>query len=95
MAEARTKERGGKERGGKEGGTRGAMGRQRKKICPMCIGKVMGLDFQAVESYRRYVTDRGKISKRRQTGMCAKHQRMLAETIKKARVIGLVPYFVD
>ena len=93
MAEARTKERS-KERG-KEGGARGAMGRQRKKICPMCIGKVMGLDFQAVESYRRYVTDRGKISKRRQTGMCAKHQRMLAETIKKARVIGLVPYFVD
>jgi len=38
------------------------------------------------------MTDRGKITPRRITGTCAKHQRMLAMAIKRARAIALVPY---
>jgi small subunit ribosomal protein S18 len=38
------------------------------------------------------MTDRGKITPRRITGTCAKHQRMLAMAVKRARLIALVPY---
>jgi small subunit ribosomal protein S18 len=41
---------------------------------------------------RRYVTDRGKIRPRRQTGTCAKHQRALARAIKRARHLALIPF---
>ena len=40
----------------------------------------------------RYITERGKIRPRRQTGNCAKHQRVLARAIKRARFMALLPY---
>jgi small subunit ribosomal protein S18 len=44
---------------------------------------------------RRYVTDRGKIRPRRQTGACAKHQRRLAAAIKRARHVALLPFVAE
>ena len=44
---------------------------------------------------RRYVSDRGKIDRRRRTGTCAKHQRALARAIKRARLLALLPFTVD
>jgi len=41
---------------------------------------------------QRYISDRGKIEPRRRTGTCAKHQRTLAEAIKRARHIALLPF---
>jgi small subunit ribosomal protein S18 len=41
---------------------------------------------------RRFMTDRGKITPRRITGTCARHQRQLAAAIKRARSIALLPY---
>ena len=41
---------------------------------------------------RRYLTDRGKIRPRRQTGTCARHQRLVAEAIKRARHMALLPF---
>jgi ribosomal protein S18 len=43
---------------------------------------------------RRFVTDRGKMIPRRITGVCAKHQRQLALSIKRARNIALMPFTV-
>src|SRR5436190_355796 len=43
----------------------------------------------------RYMTVRGKILPRRISGICATHQRMLAEAIKRARNIALLPYAAD
>jgi len=40
----------------------------------------------------RFLTDRGKILPRRITGTCAKHQRMLATEIKRARALALIPF---
>ena len=39
-----------------------------------------------------FITDRGKILPRRITGTCAKHQRVLAQEIKRARMIALLPF---
>jgi small subunit ribosomal protein S18 len=44
---------------------------------------------------RRFVTDRGKIKHRRQTGACARHQRQLTKAIKRARYLALLPYTAD
>jgi hypothetical protein len=41
---------------------------------------------------RKYMSDRGKIRSRRVTGNCAQHQRALAEAIKTARELVLLPY---
>ena len=48
-----------------------------------------------VDMLRRYVTEEGKIRPRRQTGTCARHQRELARTVKRARQIALLPYVAD
>ena len=55
--------------------------RKRKKVCYMCAGKQIN-----------YINEKGKILPRRVTGACAKHQRYIAEQIKRARMIALLPF---
>jgi small subunit ribosomal protein S18 len=64
----------------------------RKKKCKFCLDRVTYLDYKDERRLRRFMTDRGKIAPRRITGTCAKHQRMLAMAVKRARLIALVPY---
>ena len=61
--------------------------RKKKKVCYMCAGKTV--DYKDVDVLRKYVNERGKILPRRVTGTCAKHQRIVAEQIKRAsKTIG-------
>jgi small subunit ribosomal protein S18 len=62
----------------------------RKKVCRLCENKILHIDFKDVELLRRYQTEGGKILPRRVTGNCFKHQKMLAEAVKRARVLALV-----
>ena len=64
--------------------------RKKKKVCYMCAGKTV--DYKDGDVLRKYVNERGKILPRRVTGTCAKHQRIVAEQIKRARAIALLPY---
>lgn len=64
----------------------------RKKKCKFCFDRVTHIDYKDERRIRRFMTDRGKITPRRITGTCAKHQRMLAMAVKRARLIALVPY---
>ncbi len=64
--------------------------RKKKKVCYMCTGK--DIDYKDVETLKKYVNEKGKILPRRVTGACAKHQRHIAEPIKKARAIALLPF---
>ena len=64
--------------------------RKKKKVCYMCTGR--DIDYRDVDTLKRYINDKGKILPRRVTGACAKHQRHIAEQIKKARAIALLPY---
>ena len=63
---------------------------KKKKICQMCAGK--SIDYKDVNIVSKYITDKGKIMNRRMTGACAKHQRHIAEQIKIARFMALLPY---
>ncbi len=64
--------------------------RKKKRICYMCTGKE--INYKDVEILRKYINEKGKMLPRRVTGACAKHQRHIAEQIKRARYIGLLPY---
>lgn len=69
--------------------------RPRKKVCAFCADKAASIDYKDVAMLRKYITERGKISPRRATGTCAKHQRELAIAIKRARIMALLPYVAD
>ena len=46
-----------------------------------------------MEIIKKYISnDRGKILPRRITGACAKHQRHIANEVKKARFMALIPF---
>jgi len=64
----------------------------RPKICQFCADKNIAIDYKQSDLLRRFVTEEGKIRPRRQTGTCAKHQRILAGAIKRSRQIGLLPF---
>ena len=64
----------------------------KKKVCNFCADKIKEFDYKDVSKFKRYVTEKGKILPRRQTGTCAKHQRDLANVIKRARYMALLPY---
>ena len=63
-----------------------------RKRCRFCKSDVKSVDYKDIKLLERYVTERGKIASRRMSGNCAKHQRLVAEAIKKARFLALLPY---
>ena len=67
----------------------------RRKVCNFCVDKVKEIDYKDVAKLKRYITEKGKIVPRRQTGTCAAHQRELAVAIKRARFMALLPYVGD
>ncbi|MFH1878082.1 MAG: 30S ribosomal protein S18 [Candidatus Omnitrophota bacterium] len=64
----------------------------KKKPCRLCKEKVEKVDYKEVDFLKRFISDRGKIVPPRLTGNCAKHQRMVANGIKKARMAALLPF---
>jgi len=74
---------------------RGGRRMRRRRICRFCIEKVDIIDFKDARFLGNFIPERGKILPRRISGNCAIHQRMLAEAIKRARNIALLPYTTD
>ncbi|MCW8859318.1 MAG: 30S ribosomal protein S18 [Deltaproteobacteria bacterium] len=64
----------------------------RRKICRYCADKRQKIDYKDVDNLRYYLTESGKIVPRRISGTCASHQRQIAEAIKNARQVALLPY---
>ncbi len=64
----------------------------RKKVCAFCVEKAEYIDYKDSAKLKKYVTEKGKILPRRMTGVCAKHQRALAEAVKRARIAALLPF---
>ncbi len=63
-----------------------------RRACSFCVNKIEEIDYKDAEKLHAYISDRGKITPRRRTGTCAKHQRVLARAIKRARHFALLPY---
>jgi len=64
----------------------------KKKVCFFCKNKNAVIDYKDVGLLKRFVAESGKITPRRFTGACTKHQRKIAVEIKKARHMALIQY---
>ena len=60
--------------------------------CFFCSQNLEQIDHKEVELLRRFVSGQAKIVDPRYTGTCAKHQRKLAQAVKRARFLGLLSY---
>jgi small subunit ribosomal protein S18 len=81
-------------RGGPRGGGGGRGGRRygpRRRVCNFTVEGVTP-DYKDVDRLRRYISEQGKIDPTRKTGTSAKNQRLLAQAIKRARYLALLPY---
>jgi small subunit ribosomal protein S18 len=65
---------------------------RRRKTCPFSGDKAPKIDYKDVRLIQRFVSERGKIVPSRITAVSAKKQRELAQAIKRARFLGLLPY---
>lgn len=65
-----------------------------KKACFFCDSKMDKIDFKDAYLLRRFMNSQGKIYPPKRHGTCSGHQRTLANAIKKARVMALVPFVV-
>jgi small subunit ribosomal protein S18 len=65
---------------------------RRKKVCRFCVEKIDDINYKEVRMLNSFISERGKITPRRITGVCAPHQRRLSEAIKQARNIALLPF---
>ena len=62
------------------------------KACYFCSNNISSLDYKDVILLRKFINTAGKILPKRRTGSCAKHQRIVAQSVKRARIIGLLPF---
>jgi small subunit ribosomal protein S18 len=65
---------------------------KKRKQCPFTAAGVRHIDFKDINTLIQFVTERGKIIPRRITGVSAYHQRELAQAIKRARHMALLPF---
>jgi small subunit ribosomal protein S18 len=78
------------ERGGSAGGFGGF--RRGRKSCPFTGKGASKIDYKDPVTLKRFISERGKIMPSRITAVSAKKQRELAQAIKRARFLALLPY---
>lgn len=56
--------------------------------------KIKHIDYKDIELLKNFVNPYGRIYGRKKTGLSSKNQRTLAQAIKRARFMALIPYIV-
>ena len=67
---------------------------RRRKSCPFSGPNAPKIDYMDVKLLQRFISERGKIVPSRITAVSAKKQRELAQAVKRARHLALLPYIV-
>lgn len=62
------------------------------RYCHFCVNAIQDIDYKDVNTLRRFTSSYAKIVPKRRSGVCSKHQRKLAEAIKRARIMALLPF---
>jgi small subunit ribosomal protein S18 len=68
---------------------------RRRKSCPFSGANAPKIDYKDVKLLQRYISERGKIVPSRITAVSNKKQRILANAIKRARYMALLPYVIS
>jgi len=63
-----------------------------KKYCYFCFNRIKNIDYLDIQTLQKFISSYAKIVSRRRSGVCVKHQRKLAEAIKRARIMALLPF---
>jgi small subunit ribosomal protein S18 len=61
-------------------------------FCHFCKKNIKEIDFHNTELLEKFVSKSSKIKGKKKTGLCAKHQRELAQSVKRARILALLPF---
>ena len=69
--------------------------RRRRKVDYIAANHIDYVDYKDVDLLKRFISERGKILPRRVTGTSAKNQRKVANAIKRARIMGLLPFVAE
>lgn len=70
-------------------------GRRRRKVDFFAANHIEYIDYKDVDLLQRFVSDRGRVLPRRVTGTYAKNQRKVTKAIKRARIMGLLPFVIE
>ena len=73
----------------------GPAGQVKRRNCFFCKEKIHEIDYKNVNQLRRYISEKGKIRSRRITGACRRHQVQVAQAVKRAREMALLPYVAE
>ena len=65
---------------------------RRKKTCPFSGPKAITIDYKDVKTLEKFISERGKIIPARISAVSSPKQRKLAQAIKRARVLALLPF---
>jgi small subunit ribosomal protein S18 len=68
---------------------------RRRRSCFFCKEKIAAVDYKNITQLRRFISVRGTIRGRGNTGTCRKHQKQVAVSIKRAREMALLPFVGD
>lgn len=64
----------------------------KERFCHFCVNQTGYLDYKDQQTLRRFISSYGKIVPRKRSGVCSKHQRQLAQAIKRARIMAILPF---
>lgn len=67
---------------------------RKEKGCYFCQNNINEINYKDTNTLRRYLSSFGKIVPRKRSGVCAWHQRKLANAIKRSRFMALLPFVV-
>ena len=70
-------------------------GRRRRKVDFIAANHIDYVDYKDVDLLKHFISERGKILPRRVTGTSSKNQRKVAKAIKRARIMGLLPFVAE
>lgn len=68
---------------------------KKKKYCRFKKNKIKFIDYKDAEFLKKFLNEQGKILPRRITGTSLKYQRKVAQAVKRARHLALLPYVTD
>jgi len=66
-----------------------------KKQCHFCTNGIKEIDYKDVDVLKQFIDSHGRIVNHRRSSVCAKHQRKLANAIKRARFLALMPFIIS
>ena len=65
------------------------------RCCMFCVRQDKYVDYKDLRRIMKYISNFNRILPRRYTGTCLKHQKMLAVAVKRARIMGLLPFTTE